>query len=95
MISGHVATSGSQYSGGFENLPRFHENWSGKTCTIKGSFVSTWFSQIADSPWVYGGAYYSAPLRNWSYDASFDQGKLPPFTPMVVTARHVAWEVAN
>jgi hypothetical protein len=95
MISGHVATDGAQYSGGFENLPRFHENWSGKTCTILGSFVSTWFSALAAGPWVYGGAWYEAPNRNWSYDAMFDQGRLPPFTPMVIASRHVAWEMSN
>jgi hypothetical protein len=95
MIMGHRPTNGSQYSGGFENLPRFHEDWSNKTCTILGSFVSPWFSQIATGNWVYGGAYYSAPNRNWSFDTSYDQGKLPPFTPMVVHGRHVAWEVIN
>lgn len=95
MIMGHLATNGAQYSGGFENLPRFHENWNNKTCTILGSFVSPWFSTVATGPWIYGGAWYSAPNRNWSYDASFDQGKLPPFTPMVVDARTVAWEVSK
>jgi hypothetical protein len=95
MITGNQNTSLNSYNGGFENLPRFHENWSGKTCTITGSFVNTWFSQVATGPWVYGGAWYSAPSRVWSYETMFDQGKLPPFTPMVVTTRTVAWEVTN
>jgi hypothetical protein len=95
MILGHRPTVGTQYSGGFENLPRFHENWSGKTCTIRGSFVSPWFSGVATGNWVYGGAWYSAPNRVWSFETMFDQGNLPPFTPMVVTAEHVAWELIN
>jgi hypothetical protein len=95
MITGNQNTTPGHYNGGFENLPRFHENWTGKNCTITGSFVNTWFSQVATGPWVYGGAWYSAPNRIWSYETMFDQGKLPPFTPMVVTTRTVAWEVSQ
>lgn len=95
MITGNTNTTPGHYNGGFENLPRFHENWSGKSCTITGSFVNTWLSQYATAPWVYGGAWYSAPNRVWSYDTTFDQGSLPPFTPMVITTRVVAWEVSN
>lgn len=95
MITGNTNTTTGSYNGGFENLPRFHENWSGKNCNITGSFVNTWVSQFATAPWVYGGAYYSAPVRNWAFDTMFDQGKLPPFTPMVITTHTVAWEVSH
>jgi hypothetical protein len=95
IITGNTNTTTGAYNGGFENLPRFHENWSGKNCTITGSFVNTWLSALAKAPWVYGGAYYSAPNRIWSYDLMFDQGKLPPFTPMVITTRTVAWDVSH
>lgn len=95
MITGNTSTTPGGYNGGFENLPRFHENWTGKNCTITGSFVNTFLSALAKAPWVYGGAFYSAPNRIWSYETMYDQGKLPPFTPMVVTTRTVAWEVSQ
>jgi hypothetical protein len=86
MISGNQDTVGSTYNGGLENLPRFHENWSGKNCTIRGSFVNTWLSQYATSTWVYGGNRYTAPNRVWSYDVAFNTvANLPPYTPMAVT----------
>lgn len=93
VVTGNVDTAGSQYSGGFENLPRYHENWSGRRSTIKGSFVKPWFSQHATQPWVYGGDRYQAPIRDWSYDTAFNNiANLPPFTPMAVTADDiVSW----
>lgn len=73
------------YSGGLENLPRFHENWSGKTCTIAGSFVNLWPSKIAKAKWVYGGNIYTAPNRLWDFDQNYkDFKKIPPFTPLAV-----------
>ena len=90
MISGNTNTSVGSYNGGLENLPRFHENWSGKTCTISGSFVNTWLSQFATGNWVYGADRYTAPNRNWFYDTAFNNiANLPPFTPMVVSAKDV------
>lgn len=87
IVTGNTNTNpGSTYSGGFENFPRFHENWSGVNCTISGSFVNFWNSQFATAPWGYGGVY-SAPRRLWSYDSSFNTvANLPPFTPMTVVA---------
>jgi|GEM_PF-632388 hypothetical protein len=93
MITGNKSTSTGSYNGGFENLPRFHENWTGKNAVICGSFVNTWRSQIAIGPWVYGGAWYTAPVRMWSYEAMFDQGKLPPFTPMVIETERLSYEM--
>lgn len=91
IISGNQDTTGSAYNGGLENLPRFHENWSGKNCVIKGSFVNTWQSGYASGNWVYGSDRYTAPNRVWSYDTAFNTvSNLPPFTPMSVTAEDVA-----
>ena len=90
MITGNHETGVGRYNGGLENLPRFHENWSGKSCTIRGSLVNTWQSAYATGPWKYGGDRYQAPARNWSYETAFnDVANLPPFTPMAVTARDV------
>jgi hypothetical protein len=87
IISGNQDTNGSQYNGGLENLPRFHENWSGVNCRITGSFVNMWHSQFANGAWVYGGNKYTAPNRLWAYDLAFNTvANLPPFTPMSVTA---------
>ncbi len=95
MISGNVPTpdGGGSYSGGFENMPRFHENWTGRTATIQGSFISLYASEIATAPWVYGGNCYTAPTRNWSFDPALqDIENMPPFTPNAVYFRRVAWD---
>jgi hypothetical protein len=90
FITGNLETQGSSYNGGFENLPRFHENWSGKTCAITGSFVNAWRSAFATGAWVYGGKHYTAPNRAYVYDSAFNSVEnLPPFTPMAVTAADV------
>jgi hypothetical protein len=93
VVTGNTETVGSSYNGGLENLPRFHEDWSGQTSTIKGSFVKPWFSQYATGAWVYGSDRYEAPNRNWSYNTAFNNvANLPPFTPMAVTAQDiVSW----
>lgn len=94
IVTGNTNTvEGGQYNGGLENLPRFHENWSGVVCRITGSFVNTWTSEYASNNWMIGGNYYNAPTRNWSYDPAFNSvANLPPFTPMAVTAVDVcAW----
>ncbi len=91
IITGNHETIGSAYNGGLENLPRFHESWSGKNCAISGSFVNTWFSQYATGTWAYGGDRYKAPNRDWAYDTMFNNvANLPPYTPMAVTAVDVA-----
>lgn len=91
IVSGNGDTSVGNYNGGFENLPRFHENWSGRQCNISGSFVNLANSQFATGPWLHGSDYYQAPGRNWSYDPLFnDASALPPFTPMAVQVREIA-----
>lgn len=89
FVAGSVETVGTQYSGGLENLPRFHESWSGKRATMLGSFTDFWPSQVATAVWPgTGGDHYNAPIRVWSFDADLlVAGKLPPFTPR--TARVV------
>lgn len=90
MITGNQESTVGGYNGGLENLPRFHENWSGITCSIRGSFVNAFQSQYATNAWLYGGDRYTAPRRDWTYDTAFNNvANLPPFTPMVVSARDV------
>jgi len=91
ILTGNQVTQGAAYNGGLENLPRFHENWSGVRCNISGSFVNLWESQHATGAWVYGSDRYTAPIRNFSYDTAFNNvANLPPYTPLAVTAVDVA-----
>lgn len=87
--TGGVEGSGGQggtYNGGLENYPRFHENWNSTvTYTYRGSFVSLNTPRHANGAWVYGDPVYSAPIRNWNYDTSFNTAQnLPPITPRFV-----------
>ena len=92
MITGGDETNGSQYSGGFENLPRFHENWDGVKASILGAFVKIYAAQFAKGKWVYGGDHYTAPTRLWDYETNFnDASKLPPFTPNVAQVKSTGW----
>lgn len=92
FITGSYVTEPGKYNGGFENLPRFHEKWTGVPCHIRGSFVNIWDSEVGTGPWVYGGDNYRAPGRDWDFDMDFnDIDKLPPFTPSVVTTSRVVW----
>jgi hypothetical protein len=74
-------------------MPRFHENWTGKTARIRGSFINIFDSEIAKSPWVYGGNKYTAPVRDWQYDPALNNlSNLPPFTPSAVYIQRVLWD---
>jgi type II secretory pathway pseudopilin PulG len=97
IITGQVPTpdGGGPYSGGWENLPRFHENWSGKRCTIRGSFINLWRSYIADGLWGQSGVY-SPPIRDWNFDTDFadpEKPKPPAFLNVISTGRTVYEEM--
>jgi hypothetical protein len=86
FISGVDNTVGSAYNGGLENYPRFHENWTNgsRTLVYRGAYVSLGPPQHVNGSWLYGSPIYEAPIRNWDYDADFNQvEKLPPLTPMI------------
>jgi len=91
FIAGVDNTTSGHYNGGLENYPRLHEGWSGKTLSIKGSFVELWNSQIAQGAWKYDSPQYTAPNRNWNYDTDFNVNNMPPFTPWAVEAQRGAW----
>jgi hypothetical protein len=73
------------YNGGFENYPRFHENWSGRSLRYRGSFVSLGEPRHVRGPWCGTGStcnIYNPPQRDWNYDTAFnDIANLPPLTP--------------
>lgn len=81
---------GHSYSGGFENLPRFLENWSGKNFKWIGSAVDLWAAAQATGYW--GGSYYVPPNRDWAFDTDFlDPTKLPPGTPLISVVIKTGW----
>ena len=83
-----TAGQGGAYNGGVENYPRFHENWSGRTLTYRGSFVSLNRPLHVNGAWVYGAPQYTAPNRDWGYDTDFDSAEnLPPLSPRFVYLR--------
>ena len=90
-LTGNKATTSTVYSGGFENLPRFLEDWTGKTMTWKGSAVCLWPATQATGFW--GGTYYTPPTRSWWYDMDLDDpANLPPGTPMAQVFQRVGWQ---
>ncbi len=92
FVAGVDETTVGGYNGGLENYPRMHEKWTGVNLTIKGSFVELWNSTVATGAWLYGAPQYTAPNRIWSYNTAFNNpANLPPFTPMAVEARRIAW----
>lgn len=92
-IEGVSGQSIGSYNGGLENYPRFHEHWSGKTLTYRGSFVSLSTPSHVSGGWVYGSPQYTAPNRDWDYDTDFnDAANLPPMTPRFVYLRQELFE---
>ncbi|MFN8391682.1 MAG: hypothetical protein U0136_15445 [Bdellovibrionota bacterium] len=85
-IEGATGQSHGNYNGGLENYPRFHEDWSGKTMTYRGSFVSLNLPRHVNGTW--SAQSYSPPARDWNYDTSFNNAaNLPPITPRFVYLR--------
>jgi hypothetical protein len=94
FIGGVDTTFVGNYNGGFENYPRFHEDWSGgRQLTYLGSFVSLGNPQRNNGIWCgTGGAcnIYNPPVRAWNFDARFQQAQsLPPMTPQVVSVNQI------
>lgn len=94
ILSGTDSTGGAEgtagqdsghYNGGLENYPRFLEQWSGKTLTYRGSFVSLNLPLHVNGAWQYGYPQYTAPNRDFGYDTSFNNAaNLPPLNPRFV-----------
>jgi len=91
FLTGIVSTTGtsnSQYSGGVENYPRFHEKWSGKSLRYRGSIVALFESEVARGTW--NKAKYGAPRREWGFNSMFgSQRRYPPGTPIIRTFRRL------
>lgn len=88
IVAGNVPTTSSSYSGGIENFPRFHENWSGQYFTIYGSFALLFDSEQATGTW--SNALYNPPDRHWYFDSNL-QDKNPPGFPVAYTYDRGRW----
>jgi len=89
-------------NGGLNNLPRFLEDWSGKTCTISGSMICLFNSQYATAPFSANHYLYhqgsglspSKPVNGSIYEPptrnwGYNPNLMtspPPFTPVVVSS---------
>ena len=94
VIAGNTETTSGQYNGGFENIHRFLEDWSGITMTYKGSVAVLFNSQKATGAWVYGGSQYKAPTRSWSFDQDFtDPSYNIPGFPSVFNVSKSGWSI--
>ncbi|MFA6960075.1 MAG: hypothetical protein WC205_04895 [Opitutaceae bacterium] len=80
-------------SGGAHNLPRFLENWDGKSVFIRGSLVALFETRVFTEP--HGSGYYSPPARNWGFNNLFRDGHYPPGTPRVLSYRRVDFTDMN
>ena len=90
VVTGIVPSANGNYSGGFENLIRYMEDWSGIDFNWKGSAISLWESRQATSQW--NNRYYSAPNRNFVFDRSLlDPLGLPPEAPKVNVVLRTSW----
>jgi hypothetical protein len=91
------STVGSNYNGGLENYPRFHEKWTNQALVYRGSFVSLGEPSRANGAWCGTGGssssgcnIYDPPQRQWNYDTDFQQLiNLPPITPRVVSVEQI------
>ena len=93
LLVGLQPTTNSANSGGAHNLPRFLENWSGDTATLRGSLATLFSCKIAIQP--FSGQYYGAPARNWGFDQIFKNGNYPPITPKVISFRRILFKTLS
>jgi hypothetical protein len=99
MITGIVASTMTDDSGGVENLPRFLEDWSAYTLTYNGSMVVMYYSTIGTGAWKYPANsiitpsdHYNPPVRQWALDQNFQySNKLPPQYPSLTILVRSNW----
>ncbi len=81
LMTGIVESNNGTYSGGLQNLFRFHENWRPSSTlpyNFNGSMVCMWTSNIANKP-IEATYTYQPPKRPWSW-AQMDPPGLPNLT---------------
>jgi hypothetical protein len=95
FLTGNVATTSKDDSGGLHNFARFLESWSSATFTYNGSMICMFSSRIATAPWKDTGSandVYDMPVRQWTLDQNFQyDSKLPPATPSLMVLIRANW----
>ncbi len=95
IITGNVRTpdGGGNYSGGLENLPRFHERWGSSTAAnINGAFINLFQSRVSTERWGKSGVY-KPPKRNWLFDDDLlNSSALRDLFPQAVGIDRLVWE---
>jgi hypothetical protein len=95
IVTGNVRTpdGGGDYSGGLENLPRFHEKWSNKKANINGAFFNLFQSRVATERWGKSGVY-KPPIRNWLYDSNLLSAATAfrDLFPQAVSSNRLVWD---
>ena len=94
IVTGNVRTpdGGGEYSGGLENLPRFHEKWSTKKANINGAFINLFQSRVATEKWGKSGVY-KPPIRNWLFDPDLlNSSALRNMFPQAVSIDRLVWD---
>ena len=89
LMTGLVESNGGTYSGGLQNLFRFHENWRPSSTlpyNFNGSMVCMWTSHIANKP-IEGTYTYQPPSRPWGW-AQMN----PPGLPNLMDIQESNWE---
>ena len=90
LMTGLVESNGGTYSGGLQNLFRFHEHWSKngvKNYNFNGSMVCMWTSNIACNPIEQPNNTYEPPGRLWSWAKMS-----PPGLPNLLDMKESDWE---
>ena len=91
MLTGEVLEGGVG-SGGFEQVARLHEDWTGRSLNMLGSFAVLFESAFATAPWRDTGVAV-APARNWTFDTDLlNPALLPPYTPNGAMLRRIFWD---
>ena len=94
IVTGNVRTpdGGGEYSGGLENLPRFHEKWTGVAANINGAFINLFQSRVATEKWGKSGVY-KPPIRNWLFDPDLlNSSALRNMFPQAVSIDRLVWD---
>jgi hypothetical protein len=84
------------WSGAFNNVARFLENWSGKTVGIRGSFSVLYESEVASTSLPSNSSsVFSPPARWFGLSSDFSNGAFPPGAPRARTYRRLGSRVLS
>lgn len=89
LMTGIVESNGGTYSGGLQNLFRFHETWRPSGLipyNFNGSMICMWLSKIANKP-IESSNTYQPPKRPWGW------AKMqPPGLPNIMNIQEFEWK---